>query len=175
LNSVQYRVLGILVLLVAGVAGAQFIDAGHTTSWPFWARFALGAALLFAIIGAVVILHSILSPQHSALSLAPVDDHRGPTLRHGLLVAVALFLLFFVLAKVLAMYAGIPDERTFVAGFGLALAWCTVRKPWWFWDHWKAGLLRKLIGDSGTTVVYFLIAGVLLYLAFWGDPSSLFR
>ena len=72
-------------------------------------------------------------------------------------------------------YAGIPVRRTLVFGFGVALALATARKPWWFWDHWKAQVVRELIGDGATTVVYLAIAAALLFLAIVGDPSLVLR
>src|SRR6266568_826244 len=96
--TTKYRVGGFLLLVLAGFAGSRFIDTGHTRAWPDWARFLFGGTLLFAIVGAVVLFLSILSPEHSDLSLARLDDHRGPTLRRGLLIATALFLDFAALS-----------------------------------------------------------------------------
>ncbi len=173
--TTKYRVGGILLLVLAGFAGSRFIDTGHTRAWPDWARFLFAGTLLFAIVGAVILFLSILSPEHSDLSLARLDDHRGPTLRRGLLIATALFLVFAALARALAVYAGISEDRTLVAGFGLALGWCTLRKPWWFWDHWKAGFVRGLIGDQATTIVYLVFAALLLYAALSGHSSEMVR
>ena len=173
--TTKYRVGGILLLVLAGFAGSRFIDTGHTRAWPDWARFLFAGTLLFAIVGAVILFLSILSPEHSDLSLARLDDHRGPTLRRGLLIATALFLVFAALARALAVYAGISEDRTLVAAFGLALGWCTLRKPWWFWDHWKAGFVRGLIGDQATTIVYLVFAALLLYAALSGHSSEMVR
>jgi hypothetical protein len=84
-------------------------------------------------------------------------------------------LIYFALGKALEFYAGVPVERTVLVGFALGLAWVTARKPWWFWDHWKAHFLRRLIGDTATTVAYLAIAILLLYLGLLGEPSKVTR
>ena len=175
MRSTVARVVAIVGLAGVGYSGARFVDAGGTLDWPLWARFTMATVLLFAIIGVVAVFHSILSPEHSDLGPELESDRRGPTLRNGLFVGGAVVLLFFACAKVLETYAGIRSERTFLAGFGIGLTWCTLRKPWWFWGHWKAHFLRTIIGDAATTVVYMALAGLALYMALFGSPPSHFR
>src|SRR6185437_7716898 len=172
MRSVPARVGGILALAAGAFVGARLVDAGYTRAWPIRARFMWASALLFTIVGAVVLLHSLLSPQHSELGPELQSDHRGPALRRGLFVASAGFLVFFAVAKAAQAYAAIPVERTFLVAMGTVLAWCTIQKPWWFWGHWKAHFLRSLIGDGATTVVYLLLAGCFFYLGLFGDVSG---
>ena len=169
------RPLAVTALVAGAFGAAKLVDRGLTSGWPAWARFAFASAILLANVGAVAILHGILSPAHSGLSPRVDSDDRGPTLRRGLLVGAAVVVAYVALSKVLESYLGVSVKRTLLVGFGAALAWATAQKPWWFWDHWKAHILRDLIGDSATTAVYLLIAAVLLYLAILGDPSRLIR
>jgi hypothetical protein len=53
-------------------------------------------------------------------------------------------------------------------GMGISLACLTAIKPWWFWWHAKALLLRDLIGDRATTFVYLAIAA-------WIAATGLYR
>jgi len=165
------RLLAVLGLLSAAFAGAKLVDAGSAAHWPPSARIALGVAVFFATVGAMVVLHSLLSPDHSGLGPALESDRRGPALSKGILSAAAVLLTYFALSKALEFFVGVPVERTLLAGFALALTWATARKPWWFWDHWKAHLVRRVIGDTATTLVYLTIAALALYLAILGHPE----
>lgn len=165
----------LLTFILISVAGATFIDAGHTVAWARWARIFLGAACFFATIGAVAQLHRIVSPDHSDLGPSLEADERGPALRKGLFFGAALVLAYLALGKALESYADIPLNRTLLFGFAVGLAWATSRKPWWFWQHWKAHIVRELIGDTATTFIYLAIASVLLYLALFGDPSRVLQ
>jgi hypothetical protein len=165
------RLLTIVGLLAVGFAGANLVDAGRTADWPPWARFTFAGGLLFVTVGAVALFHRVLSPAHSDLGPGLESDQRGPALRRGLLFGAGVLLAYFALGKALESFAGVPVERTLLVGFALGLAWATARKPWWFWDHWKAHILRQLVGDAATTVIYLAIATILLYLAILGDPG----
>jgi hypothetical protein len=48
--------------------------------------------------------------------------------------------------------------------FGVAFAILTALRPWWFWEHSKAYILRGMIGDRATSVVYFVVASVFVIL-----------
>jgi hypothetical protein len=170
--SLAGPIIGILALATAGILGAKFVDAGQTSSWPMWGRFLWASGLILAAVGAVILLHSIISPEHSDLGPELESDRRGPTLRRGLLIGTAIVLLVVAAAVALEAYAGIDVDRTFLAGFGVAAAWCTLRKPWWFWGHWKAHFLRSIVGDAATTVIYLAIAALALYGAVFADLSS---
>lgn len=39
---------------------------------------------------------------------------------------------------------------------------CTIKKPTFFWEHRKAKLLRKILGNKLTSVFYMLI-GIFLF------------
>jgi hypothetical protein len=171
-RSLAGPIVGILALASAAFLGATFVDAGQTSSWPTWARFLWVSGLILAVVGAVIQLHGIISPEHSDLGPELESDRRGPTLRKGLLIGSAIVLAYFAAAVALEAYSGIDMDRTFLAGIGLAIAWCTLRKPWWFWGHWKAHFLRSIVGDVATTVIYLAIAALALYGAVFADLSS---
>ncbi|WP_432664951.1 hypothetical protein R9X47_01650 [Wukongibacter baidiensis] len=38
---------------------------------------------------------------------------------------------------------------------------CTLKKPNFFWEHRKAKLLRKTIGDKATSIFYFTISLII--------------
>jgi len=138
MRSLAGPIVGTIALATVAFLGARFVDAGRTSSWPTWGRFLWTSGLILAGVGAVTLLHRIISPEHSDLGPELESDRRGPTLRRGLLVGSAIVLLFVAAALALEAYAGIDADRTFLGGIGVALGWCTLRKPWWFWGHWKA-------------------------------------
>ena len=45
---------------------------------------------------------------------------------------------------------------------GVAAAVLTLTKPAFFWEHHRARTMRQLIGDSGTTILYLIIALVVI-------------
>jgi hypothetical protein len=47
---------------------------------------------------------------------------------------------------------------------GAVVAALTLLKPAFFWEHRRARTMRRLIGDTGTTVLYLGISLVLLGL-----------
>jgi hypothetical protein len=40
-------------------------------------------------------------------------------------------------------------------------------RPWWFWEHPKARFLRRILGDSGATLIYMVIGMGMVYLGFF--------
>jgi hypothetical protein len=65
---------------------------------------------------------------------------------------------------------GIKHDNVFSILLGLAVGWCTWRRPWWFWHHPKAALLRGWVGDGATTIIYGAIALWLVAIGLFGQP-----
>lgn len=40
----------------------------------------------------------------------------------------------------------------------------TIFKPRYFWDNYRAKALRKVIGDRGTEIIYYIISFAMIYL-----------
>lgn len=55
-------------------------------------------------------------------------------------------------------------EYIFMIAFGLFTIISTAIKPRYFWEHRKARAMRKRWGDKVTTIIYFVIGGLLLSL-----------
>jgi hypothetical protein len=59
---------------------------------------------------------------------------------------------------------GWPRDRTLWVGIGTLLAVMTLSRPRWFWDNWKARMLRNLIGDAATAALYLAVAGAMIWI-----------
>lgn len=42
---------------------------------------------------------------------------------------------------------------------------CTMKKPYFFWEHRKAIFARKIMGDVGTSIFYYIIAALCFFAA----------
>ena len=167
------RVLTAMLLIAFTAAATRLIDARLPVFSSIWIRLALITAILFATVGAIALFHQLLSPSHSGIGLDPVRDGKGPQLRRGLFIGAGGVLVFLAIAVALQEFVRIPVERTLLIGFGIGLAWGATAKPWWFWEHWKAQFLRKLIGDNAVVALYLVMALLLLYAAVFGDLAQL--
>jgi uncharacterized membrane protein len=79
-----------------------------------------------------------------------------------LLFAVALVTVSALVSS--AAVFGWPRDRTLWIGVGTLLALMTLSRPRWFWENWKARMLRNLIGDAATAAVYLAIAGAMVWI-----------
>jgi hypothetical protein len=62
-----------------------------------------------------------------------------------------------------------PQNRTLWVGVGSVLALMTLIRPRWFWENWKARMLRNLIGDAATAAMYLAIAGAMIWIGLSTD------
>jgi hypothetical protein len=102
----------------------------------------------------------------------PASDASDPSERSGwrgnlTLFAVSLLVLVGLLAG--AAQAGWSRNRTLWVGLGSFLVLLTVTRPWWFWENWKAHWLRRLMGDTGTVLVYLLLGGAMVWIGWNTD------
>jgi hypothetical protein len=85
----------------------------------------------------------------------------------------SLLLMVSALASIAAVYAiGLPTvnlNRAVWTGFGLFLLAMTVTRPWWFWEHYKARMLRRLIGDGPVIVSYLGLAAAMIWIGLFTD------
>jgi hypothetical protein len=79
-----------------------------------------------------------------------------------MILAVALLTVVALVGS--ASIFGWPRDRTLWIGVGTLLALMTLSRPWWFWENWKARMLRDLIGDGATAAVYLAIAGAMIWI-----------
>jgi hypothetical protein len=80
---------------------------------------------------------------------------------------IAMVSLSVLLARVLHL----DEDVVFFCFLGLVFGSLTLLRPWWFWDHPKAGFLRGIIGDRATIVVYSLFA--IAFVALGGRRAML--
>jgi hypothetical protein len=64
---------------------------------------------------------------------------------------------------------GWSRDRTLWIGIGTLLALLTLSRPRWFWENRKARMLRNLIGNEATAVVYLVIAGAMMWIGLTTD------
>jgi hypothetical protein len=84
-----------------------------------------------------------------------------------IILAVALLTVGALIASA-AVFAW-PRDRTLWIGLGTLLALMTLSRPWWFWENWKARMLRNLIGDAATAAVYLAIAFLMIWIGLATD------
>ncbi len=60
--------------------------------------------------------------------------------------------------------AGWSLDRVFWVGCGVFIGVLTVLRPWWFWEHYKARWLRRMIGDAPTAALYLVVAAVCIWV-----------
>ena len=80
-------------------------------------------------------------------------------------LALGAVIIIGLVAWSLNTFLGIPYLATFLAACASLVAWGTWRRPWWFWNDWRAGFLRDLIGDNAARLVYGVAALLLAILA----------
>ena len=136
----------------AGVAGAFWmawlVDRGLTAPWAVWQQGAWFVAMIGLLsLGGKRILRGLGGDERFAWL---------PLLALGFL-AVVLFV-----GWQLRVTIGVPFWSTFLASFAGIVGWGTWRRPWWFWEDWRAKWLRGLIGDRWARLVY---AGAAILLA----------
>lgn len=61
-------------------------------------------------------------------------------------------------AYVWGLSAALSFDRSAWIGFGVFLVVMTVARPWWFWEHYKARFLRRLVGDE-LVIAFYLVVG----------------
>jgi hypothetical protein len=49
-------------------------------------------------------------------------------------------------------------------GLSAFLGLMTILRPWWFWENYRARWLRNVMGDGATIVVYFAVAGIMVWV-----------
>ena len=86
-----------------------------------------------------------------------------------LVIAGALILLLVAGLTVGMLYVfsgtfGWPRDRALWVGLGGVLAVLTLLRPWWFWDNYRARMLRGLIGDEPTAGLYLAIAAAMVWV-----------
>jgi hypothetical protein len=89
------------------------------------------------------------------------------SLAHILGVYFGLAFLVLIGCWVMARVFQIEVNRVFLVVGGTLLLGASWLRPWWFWEHPKAQLLRKILGDTGTALVYTLVGIGMLYLGFF--------
>ena len=67
----------------------------------------------------------------------------------------------------LARVLDLQFDRVFLVVGGFLTLGGTWLRPWWFWEHPKALFLRRILGDSGTALVYTIIGMGMVYLGFF--------
>ena len=145
----------LVVAVLCGVLaarGSSWVDQGGTHSWSLMARAGWAVALLVAL---------LLGVWAAGTFIGALVDESGEASRTLTAIVVAIGsagLGLGVLAIALQAWAGIDPERTLMVDAGAVLAGLTWTRPDWFWEHPKAQLLRGLIGDRLTIVVYGLVA-----------------
>jgi len=169
-NTVRRRVwFYLIVALVLGPLGwraATLVDQGYTRGWSDWARVAWALGLVFACLVAVGALVAFVFAFKG-------DQEIGDTVFRATLVFVAALCVFFVLAHFLQQTTGFSEDRTFLIGIGLFVGICTFLKPWWFWDHPKATLLRDIVGDTATTFIYYLVSLAFIGYGIFGHSPHI--
>ena len=94
----------------------------------------------------------------------------------GLLGALKVGLL--ILAAIIAFVGSVVAvsswfhsdfDGTFWIGGGVVLVVLTLVRPWWFWDHPKALLARKLLTDRGAFLTYVAVAAVIISIGIRRD------
>ena len=126
-------------------------------------------ALAFAVVSLLCLL---LAAREWARSRAPADS--APDTASGwpggvvlLVVTLTLFGGLWVMADVL----GWNRDRTLWLGLAGYLAVMTLIRPTWFWENYRARMLRDLVGDEATALLYLALAAVMLWVGLYTDWS----
>jgi hypothetical protein len=75
--------------------------------------------------------------------------------------------VLFVLGLVaLSAVTGLDPSRVFCTGVGAAVVVLALWRPWWFWGHPTAVMVRRVLGDRGMQALYLAVglAGLLVGL-----------
>jgi hypothetical protein len=85
-----------------------------------------------------------------------------PSAGHLILFGVSLLSVAFLPGVAAAGFW--EENRTLWVGLGLFLVLLTVTRPWWFWENYKARLLRDLVGAEATTLFYLLVSAAMVWV-----------
>ena len=89
-------------------------------------------------------------------------DVSGPLARG--LIATTIAVACIAGLALFATMTGAGFGRVACTGLGAFLAYCTLFRPRWFWEHGRARAARALFGDAGTALIYLVVAAALLGL-----------
>jgi len=154
-----------IVLGALTYRGATLVDQGVTRTWSEWARFLWAVGL---------VLSTSIAVGAGVGAFFARDDERLGSLIFRIVLLFGLGMSgVIVLGHILEATTGFAEGRTFLMSFGIFIAICTWRKPWWFWNHAKAKFLRDLIGDAATTLVYYGVSVASIGYGIWGSNPHL--
>jgi len=85
-------------------------------------------------------------------------------------VYVGLVLAFTGIILALTLVSPLSLDRSFLIVGGLVVLAGTIWKPWWFWEHHNAFLLRGLVGDRFAAIIYTATGVVMLYFGVFTNP-----
>jgi hypothetical protein len=77
-------------------------------------------------------------------------------------VILAAIVGFTVLVETASSRFNLDFDAVFWIAAGAVLLVLTLVRPWWFWYHAKAVLVRRLLTDPGAIALYLLITGGLI-------------
>jgi hypothetical protein len=119
-------------------------------------------AVAFAVVS---LLCLALAAREWTRSRAPAADHASGADAGwpGGVVLLVVSLVWLGGLLVMADLFGWNRDRTLWLGFAGYLAAMTVLRPTWFWENYRARMLRGLVGDEITALLYLLLAGIMVW------------
>ena len=155
--------VALMMWLAIGIDQGRFDGQGHLE------RMAMVLGMLTLGVSGVIVALSTLFLE---------DRNSGIPWRLCGWVAVLVVMIGLLVEGGYAMERrwGIYHGRSFFAALALAIVTLTLLRPWWFWAHPKARILRDLIGDRPTMLLYLLIGGGIGWVAVargWGPEGAM--
>ena len=77
-------------------------------------------------------------------------------------VILAAITAFIILTVAVSSWFDLDFDATFWIAAGAILLALTLIRPWWFWNHPKALLVRSLLTDTGAVLLYLVITGSVI-------------
>jgi len=78
-------------------------------------------------------------------------------------IYVGILLAFMSLVGLLALWTPLTLDRSFLIVGGLLVLGGTYWRPSWYWEDYRALMLRRAVGDGLAATIYAIVGAAMLY------------